>query len=46
MDRSDHKKGCEANEFCSKCNEKGGDDVCFRAVIQVAPKYFNSNNQV
>lgn len=42
-DRSD--QGCEAVEFCSKCNEKGGDDVCFR-VIPVAPKIFNSNNRV
>lgn len=43
VDRPDHKRGCEEVEFCSKCDEKQGDDVCFREVIQVATKYFNSN---
>lgn len=43
VDRPDHKRGCEEAEFCSKRDEEG-DDVCFRGVIQVAAKYFNSNN--
>lgn len=46
VDRPDHQKGRKEVGFCSKCDEKGVDDVCFRGVIQVAAEYFNSNNWV
>lgn len=47
MDRPEKVVGpSEEAELCSKRDEEQGDDVCFRGVVLVAAKNFNSNNGV